>query len=261
MQEAASAPAEATETSPAVGVGDESATSAVTGGDVADKDTVKEKEKEKSRTCGNCAAPNAAVRCSRCKAAYYCDASCQKKAYPAHKQRCYPPGTTVPDKDTEKERKEKEKARTCGNCAPPNAAVRCSRCKAAWYCDAGCQKKAYSSHKHDCVTPEVAAERAKNRALAAKHREREAEAERALEERRSQKTQPKYPKQPEYDEFCRLSQEKEDGYETSDLSDDEEAKARKKKHKEKRLGLMDSIQVRVSVRVSVRDWDSWTRSK
>ena len=36
--------------------------------------------------CGGCGAAGATQQCSICKAAVYCDASCQRKAWKAHKK-------------------------------------------------------------------------------------------------------------------------------------------------------------------------------
>lgn len=38
--------------------------------------------------CGGCGEAGAKLRCTRCKAAFYCSQACQKRAWPTHKQRC-----------------------------------------------------------------------------------------------------------------------------------------------------------------------------
>jgi hypothetical protein len=43
---------------------------------------------ETSHTCNNCNKLRAINKCSRCKSAWYCDASCQKDAWPIHKKEC-----------------------------------------------------------------------------------------------------------------------------------------------------------------------------
>lgn len=41
-----------------------------------------------ARTCGRCGAALCVSRCARCKAAFYCNAECQRAAWPAHKGVC-----------------------------------------------------------------------------------------------------------------------------------------------------------------------------
>jgi hypothetical protein len=50
------------------------------------------------RACGGCGAAAASLRsCSRCEAAYYCNISCQRAAWPAHRRLCVrPPPSTLP---------------------------------------------------------------------------------------------------------------------------------------------------------------------
>ena len=39
---------------------------------------------------------------------------------------------------------------TCGACGVSAPRLRCSKCKAAWYCNSGCQRQAWGVHKVSC---------------------------------------------------------------------------------------------------------------
>lgn len=45
-------------------------------------------EAPSARCCGGCGAPNAALRCSRCRAVVYCSKTCQVAQWPLHKKTC-----------------------------------------------------------------------------------------------------------------------------------------------------------------------------
>ena len=41
--------------------------------------------------CAHCGRAAATRRCGRCRTALFCDAACQRAAWPDHKRRCAPP--------------------------------------------------------------------------------------------------------------------------------------------------------------------------
>ena len=42
--------------------------------------------------------------------------------------------------------------RACGSCGKPSTGrpQKCGRCKAIWYCDVACQRRAWPEHKYHC---------------------------------------------------------------------------------------------------------------
>ncbi|KAH8048249.1 hypothetical protein JL722_12654 [Aureococcus anophagefferens] len=87
----------------------------------------------------------ATLRCSRCLDARYCDAACQRAAWPAHGPTCRAPEAV------------------CGHCGNPGAALRCSRCLGVKYCGLACQTAHWPQHRRECKVP--AMEPAEERAL------------------------------------------------------------------------------------------------
>lgn len=50
---------------------------------------------------------------------------------------------------------------TCAHCGAKSPPHRCGRCRAAFFCSAECQRKAWPVHKHECRSRDYAAERAR----------------------------------------------------------------------------------------------------
>ncbi|EOA88138.1 uncharacterized protein SETTUDRAFT_108236 [Exserohilum turcica Et28A] len=53
-----------------------------------------------SKPCTTCSGQHARRRCSRCKAAYYCDRNCQKSDWKTHRNICEPVGQTYSAPET-----------------------------------------------------------------------------------------------------------------------------------------------------------------
>jgi hypothetical protein len=88
--------------------------------------------------CENCDRWNDGVHhleCSRCNAASYCNAECQRADWPKHKKAC--------------------KLVTCQHCEKLEIHTKfptCVRCKQVFYCGEDCQKADWPSHKKICNT-------------------------------------------------------------------------------------------------------------
>lgn len=115
-------------------------------------------------TCWNCQKKRCAVRkCDRCKAAYYCSKECQRSHWSAHKGGCAslsPASAAAPAASVAPAASAPASAapspspavHSCGNCDAKRASyMRCSRCKAAWYCDAACQSSHWGAHRDACM--------------------------------------------------------------------------------------------------------------
>lgn len=57
----------------------------------ADADEIGAIAAAEGHCCGNCDAPSAEMRCSRCREEWYCDAVCQRAAWPKHRPYCIAP--------------------------------------------------------------------------------------------------------------------------------------------------------------------------
>ena len=84
--------------------------------------------------------------CSRCKIARYCCQPCQKDAWTSHKLTCKKPSIPTPVSTPV------STPTPCGNkkCTQPGTHL-CSHCKKVKYCSQLCQKKAWKSHKSECI--------------------------------------------------------------------------------------------------------------
>lgn len=89
--------------------------------------------------CGNKSAGN---RCAQCKHVYFCDAECQKKAWPIHKKHC--------------KRNLFMNCATCGSrlkeAIISNELFSCDKCPVKW-CSIECKNEIFIAHKEfDCKT-------------------------------------------------------------------------------------------------------------
>ncbi|XP_052771747.1 uncharacterized protein LOC128211237 [Mya arenaria] len=132
--------------------------------------------------CSFCSEPNCSLRCSRCKISLYCSVNCQRKHWTTHKQICMS-GLSANSSDidqAEGKTNDNETHRTfdekgpkttqntaheikkgmadadpsikrCCSCETSGCSLKCSRCKAVFYCSHECQRQDWTSHKRSCV--------------------------------------------------------------------------------------------------------------
>lgn len=85
--------------------------------------------------CLYCNNKNCKLRCSSCKAIYYCNIECQKKSWPIHKKHC-----------------KRDLFCVCILCGQNIPQISCDKCPVK-YCDDECKKKIEVAHKEfDCDT-------------------------------------------------------------------------------------------------------------
>jgi hypothetical protein len=116
-----------------------------------------------SDSCARCGKADAPLRCSRCKAARYCDARCQTAHWPDHKPGCAAPepapaptarapSTTVPDLPR---LAPCDRGRECAVCGA-DARFVCSRCIKLYFCGVACQRKLHAFHSKRCYRVDAA---------------------------------------------------------------------------------------------------------
>lgn len=106
-----------------------------------------------ARDCAYCASPSSSLKCSSCKAVYYCGRECQGKDWKDHKEVC----ATVPrERVTEQVASGPEKdtlnspKKLCVLCSKV-AVSRCGACKEVFYCGRTCQAQHWTKgHKSTC---------------------------------------------------------------------------------------------------------------
>jgi hypothetical protein len=86
--------------------------------------------------CLYCDNKSATKRCKGCKTVYFCNADCQKKAWPIHKKHCKRNLFTI--------------CASCGEQLNQDEKLTCDGCPVSW-CSEYCKNKIYEPHKDiDC---------------------------------------------------------------------------------------------------------------